>query len=89
MNHLLRKLLMLALVVALPSLGCFSYYTFENAEQRSSIPPFATLVAYPALLISLAGVLTCRFSARRFDIGVWIFGAVLAASLTILLWARS
>lgn len=87
-NDLVRKLLILSVALALPILGCFSYYTLESAGPLGQIPALATLFAYPLLLISVAGVLSHRFSSKPLGIRFWLFGTGLIISLTILLWVR-
>ncbi|WP_446808603.1 hypothetical protein ACH50O_15125 [Methylomonas sp. 2BW1-5-20] len=88
MNDLSHKLLMLALIVALPSLGCFSYYTAEDADPSTTLPALAILLAYPALLISLAAIIALRVSKKTSRLGSWLAGSCLIVSAAILLIAR-
>lgn len=88
MNHLSHKLLVLALIVALPSLGCFSYYTLEDAESNTALPASVILLAYPVLLISLASIIAMRVSKRPRRLGSWLAGTCLLVSVAILLIAR-
>lgn len=87
MNDFSRKLLALALVAALPSLGCFSYYTVESADLNNGIPTPLFLLSYPLLLISLAAVIASRFSKKPSRLGLWLAGICLIASAGVLLWA--
>jgi hypothetical protein len=64
MNDFSHKLLAIALVIALPSLGCFSYYSIEDSDLNSSLPALAVLLAYPILLISLTTAIADRLSKR-------------------------
>ena len=88
MNEFSRKLLALALVIALPSLGCFSYYSIEGSGSNSAIPALAVLLAYPILLISLTTAVADRFSKRPSKYRLWLAGICLMVSSGILLWAR-
>ncbi|OQW75552.1 MAG: hypothetical protein BVN35_07795 [Proteobacteria bacterium ST_bin11] len=88
MNEFSHKLLALALAIALPSLGCFSYYSIEDTDANSAIPRLAVLLAYPILLISLATAIADRFSKRPSKYRLWLAGICLMVSSGILLWAR-
>lgn len=88
MTDLSRKLLILTLIVALPSLGCFSYYTFEGNDVDNPLAALAMLLSYPVLLISLATIISLRYSKRPHPIGLWLVGICLVVSSAILLWAR-
>ncbi len=88
MNQLSHKLLVLALIVALPSLGCFSYYTLEDADSNTTLPVSIILLAYPVLLISLTSIIAMWVSKRRSRLGSWLAGACLLVSAAILLIAR-
>jgi len=88
MTDLGRKLLALALIVALPSLGCFSYYAAEDAHANNPLAALAIVLSYPALLISLATVIALRLSKRPHRLGLALAGTCLIASAAILLWAR-
>ncbi|TCV88225.1 MULTISPECIES: hypothetical protein [Methylomonas] len=90
MNKLIHKLLILTLIIALPSLGCFSYYTIDkvNAGANAKLPALAILLAYPALLISLASFIVLRVSTRPSRLGSWLAAICLITSGAILLIAR-
>ena len=88
MNKLTDKLLMLALALALPGIGCFSYYTAENADQNAQIPTIAILLAYPVMLISMTTLIAWWFARRGAKWGAWLAGLGLVASAGLLLWSR-
>lgn len=90
MNKLSHKLLIFALIIALPSLGCFSYYTFEatNAGAIAKLSELAVLLAYPTLLISLTTFIVLRTSKTPPRIRSWLVGSCLVVSAAILLIAR-
>lgn len=88
MTDLSRKLLILALIVAVPSLGCFSYYTIEGSDVDNPLAALAMLLSYPVLLISLATIISLNYSKRPYPLGLWLAGTGLIISSAILLWAR-
>jgi len=87
-NAFCHKLLSLALILALPGLGCFSYYTLEEAGPNTALPALAFMIAYPALLISLTILIMLRVSKKPSRPGTWLAGSCLIISAAILLIAR-
>ncbi|CAD6873015.1 hypothetical protein [Methylomonas fluvii] len=88
MNAFYHKLLILALILALPGLGCFSYYTLEEAGPNTALPALAITIAYPTLLISLTTLIMLRISKKPSRPGAWLAGSCLIISVAILLIAR-
>ena len=88
-SSLTRLLIGVILVVALPGIGCFGWYSLDTVANTSTFVKVMVVAAYPAALISLAFLLLELSSSNRNQRSVWISGLSLAVALAIIFIARN
>jgi uncharacterized membrane protein YhaH (DUF805 family) len=86
---LTRQLAGIVLVVAIPSISCFGWYSQEAAGSGSALVQAIVITAYPAALISLALLVLTLSSAQRSRSRAWSSGLCLVLALAVVLFARS
>jgi hypothetical protein len=80
-------LLRLAIAVALPSVACVGWYSLDDLRPEHSAWAVAVVLAYPLLLIGVAGcVMQWSAPERR---STWLLGLSVACVVlpALLLWA--
>ncbi len=88
-SSLTRLFISVILVVALPGIGCFGWYSLDAVANTSTFVKVTVVAAYPAALISLAFLLLALSSSNRNWRTVWISGLFLAVALAIVIIARN
>ena len=58
MKRSIRMLAIVGLIAAIPSIGCFTYYSAAEADAESKAFGISDLLAYPAALLSFAALAT-------------------------------
>lgn len=58
MERMIRMLVIVGLIAAIPGIGCFTYYSAAAADADREAFGIWHLLAYPAALLSLAALLT-------------------------------
>jgi hypothetical protein len=88
-TNVFPNLVRLAVVIMVPTLACFGYYTLDALDDSRSAWVVPAVLAYPAALIGLIGLVsTLRdASATRTRLALWAL--CLAAPVVLLLWLRS
>ena len=61
----LRKLIGLAVAVAVPSIGCFGFYTLDAMGETGKHWPTLVILAYPIALVGLVSLVVTAFSSQR------------------------
>lgn len=88
-SRLIRQLIALTLVIAVPSFGCFGWYSLGTENHSSAWTQMLVVIAYPASLIS-AGLwilnITSATPKRR---NLWISALSLLVMVSIILLTRS
>jgi len=87
--YLTRLLVGAVLVVALPSIGCFGWYSLDSMANASTSVKVMVIAAYPAALIALTFLLLALSSSNRNRWHVQISGLSLAVALAIVFFARN
>lgn len=55
----------IAVAVAIPSIGCFGYYTLQDLGEAGTRWAALVILAYPVALIGLVWLVATSFSPRR------------------------
>jgi len=86
MKPIHRLIVALTLIAALPSLGCFTYYTSDAVSESGRDANWLELLAYPGALLSGAGLVFGLTSAanRRGLVKICIAGLLTFSVLLIL-----
>jgi len=85
---LTRQLAGIVLVVAIPGISCFGWYTLEAAGSTSPIASAIIVAAYPATLILLTLLALELAPAQRNPRRLWGYALSLALSIAVILFAR-
>ena len=88
-SSLTRLFIGVILVVALPGIGCFGWYSLDAVANTSTFVKVTVVAAYPTALISLTLLLLALSSSNRNWRTVWISGVFLAVALTTIFIARN
>ena len=79
----------LVIVVALPAVGCFGYYSAGDLSASNRAWGTLMALAFPLALIGVAGMGVALRSPPRTRVRLWGWGVLVLASLGLLLAARS
>jgi hypothetical protein len=87
-TNVLPGLARLAVVIMVPTMACFGYYTLDALDESRSAWAIPAVLAYPAALIGLVGLVsTLRApSPTRTRLALWAL--CLLAPVVLLLWLR-
>jgi hypothetical protein len=86
-NALPAWLIGLAIIVALPTIGCACYYTFLDFGEGGTVA-VPVVLAYPALLIAAIGLGNQLLSPRRTRTKLLAWAMVLAITSAMLVIAH-
>lgn len=84
----IRLLIGVILVVALPGIGCFGWYSLGTLSTADTLIKTMVVVAYPTALISLAVLLLALISKNQNRHLVWVSGLSLMTMVAIIFIAR-
>lgn len=87
--RLIRQLIALMLVIAVPSFGCFGWYSLGTDSHASAFIQTLVIVAYPASLISAGLLILSVTSTTPKPRNLWISALSLLVMVSIILLARS
>ncbi|MGC2459267.1 MAG: hypothetical protein WA435_14885 [Gallionellaceae bacterium] len=87
--HPSRLLVGVILVVAMPSIACFGWYSLGSTPNASAFVRAMVVAAYPAAIISLALLVLALSSPKPSRRRVWVSALCLALTLAIVFVARS
>ena len=81
-------LMNMGVVVMLPTLTCFGYYSVDYLDDKSLINTVLVMLSYPAILISIVGLFkSLRVKAvKKWLVFFWGIGIILPSGL--LIWLR-
>ena len=88
-QRLIRLLIGITLIVALPTIGCFSWYSMEAISASNIFLRIIVLAAYPAIFIALAFLVKALTSPHLKKIQTWLSALCLALALLVILLART
>ena len=81
-------LIRLAVIVALPTIACFGYYSLDYVGQERGVLATLTVLAYPTAIVSSIGVVAVLLSRKRSRALLWLTSLCLAGSIAFLLILR-
>ena len=87
--HPLPGLVKLAVVIAVPTMACFGYYTLDGLDPDRSGWAIPAVLAYPLMLVGVVGLATSLRSARPSRSRLALWGLCVLAPLALLLWLRA
>ena len=86
--NLPHRLIRLAIVVAIPAIACFGYYSVDHLSENNNQWTTLVLLAYPTILIGVIGLGMTLLSPRnsKFKQQFWI--AVILIPTLLLIFIR-
>jgi hypothetical protein len=87
-SNLTRLLAAVMIVIAVPGIACFGWYSMESAGSTNALVQTIVIIAYPAALISLTFLVLAFISVKRNRYQVPISALFLALSLAVVILAR-
>jgi hypothetical protein len=88
-SNVLPSLVRLAVVIMVPTMACFGYYTLDALDDRRSAWAIPAVLAYPAALIGLVGLVSTLRAARPTRTRLALWALCVVAPVVLLLWLRS
>ena len=85
----LQGVVRLAVVIAVPTMACFGYYTLDALDPRRSAWAVPAVLAYPLALVGLIGLVTSLRTARPSRTRLALWSLCVLAPLVLLLWLRA
>lgn len=76
------------LIVAAPGIACFGYYSLADAGAVGAGVGTLVVLAYPAALLGLCGLVAAGLSPRRTPVRVWAAALCFAVPAAFLLLIR-
>ena len=83
-----NRLLRVAVMLALPTLACFGYYTLDALPAERSTWAIAAVLAYPSVLIGTIGLVSALRRQPRSNRSVALWTMCAAVPLGLLTWLR-
>jgi len=77
------------LIVAAPSIACFGYYSLAAAGEIGAAAGTLIVLAYPAALFGLCGLVATGLSPRRTPLRLWAAALCFALPAALLLLTRA
>jgi len=81
-------LIQLIVVVALPAVTCFGYYSLNYLGEDEAIWALPVMMAYPVALIGMVGLFRALFSPGRSRLALLLWALCIIVPIAILLWVR-
>jgi hypothetical protein len=81
-------LIQLVVVVALPTVTCFGYYSLEYLGDDEAIWGLPVMLAYPVALIGMVGLFRTFRSSRRSSRALLLWTLCIIVPGALLLWLR-
>jgi hypothetical protein len=77
------------LMVAMPSIACFGYYSVSSLGEASGAASMLIVLAYPMALIGLCALVATAMSQQRTSRRLWTAALCFAVPATFLLLIRN
>ena len=87
--HLPEWLIQLVIIVSLPTVSCFGYYSLEFLEEKKSMVVLLVIISYPVALIGLVGLFRSLISPERTKLALSFWGLCLIMPTIIIIWVRA
>ena len=85
----LSRLVRLAVMLLVPTLACFGYYTLDGLEPSRSAWAIPAVLAYPTALVGLLGLVSTLRTPRPSRTRFVLWSLCLVIPVALLLWLRS
>jgi hypothetical protein len=82
-------LIRLAVVLALPAIPCFAYYSLAYVDDAHGALKLLVVLAGPLALIGASGLIWGLLKPRRSKLMLWLAGVTLVLPVLLLLWIRA
>jgi hypothetical protein len=82
-------LLRLAVVVAIPAIPCFAYYSLAYVEDAQGPMKMLVVLCGPLALIGGSGLIWGLLQPGRSKLLLWLAGITLLLPVVLLLWIRT
>ena len=66
-------LITLAIVVALPTIACFGYYSYDSIGNKNGLWTLFSAFAYPMILIGFIGLVITLNSTQKSTLKCWLW----------------
>jgi hypothetical protein len=81
-------LIQLVIVLALPTVTCFGYYSLEYLDEDEAIWALPVMIAYPVALIGMVGLFRVLRSQGRSRLALSLWTLCVIVPVMFLLWIR-
>lgn len=82
------RLLRVAVMLALPTLTCFGYYTLDGLPAERNAWAIPAVLAYPLVLIGAVGLMSALRAPARSRLALALWALCTAVPLALLTWLR-
>ncbi len=82
-------LLRIAVVVAIPAVPCFAYYSLAYVDDAQGFLKLLVVLAGPLALIGGSGLIRELLQSQRSKLMLWLAGVTLVLPVILLLWIRA
>lgn len=86
--HFPQWLIQLVVVMMLPTVTCFGYYSLEYLGEDKATWALPVMMAYPVALIGMVGLFRALHSSRRSRLAVLLWTLCIIVAIAILVWVR-
>jgi uncharacterized membrane protein YsdA (DUF1294 family) len=84
----MQRFVRLAVMLAVPTLACFGYYTLEALPAARSAWAVPAVLAYPMALVGAIGSLAALRAAQKSALRTTLWALCLLVPLAFLVWLR-
>jgi 4-amino-4-deoxy-L-arabinose transferase-like glycosyltransferase len=89
MRDISPLLIRIAVMVAVPSIACFGYYSLAGVGDQSGPWVVPMILAYPLALIGAIGLGMALLAQKRSTKRIWIAAACLVVPVVFILFMRA
>ena len=82
-------LIKLAVIIAVPTMACFGYYTLDALPDSKSAWAVPAVLAYPAAVCGAIGLVAALRAPQRSTRMLALWALCIAAPCALLLWLRA
>jgi hypothetical protein len=88
-SNVLQGLVRLAVVIMVPTMACYGYYTLDALDTSRSAWAVPAVLAYPTALIGLIGLVSATRPPRRSTLVLTLRALCLVGPTALLVWLRA
>ncbi len=85
----LAALVRLAVMLLVPTMACFGYYTLEGLDPARSAWAVPAVLSYPTALVGLLGLVSTLRAPQPTRVRLLLWSLCLMLPVALLLWLRS